>query len=88
MAAQLLKALGDIAGRDPAGEFGDRGGQCSLKLKCSFRVAATVEVAAGARQGQFLAGERDVAGRQQQRRQALGRAVLRAATGARRLGLG
>ena len=43
--------------RDPAGKFGERRGERSLKLKCSFTVAAAVEVGAGA-QRQLLAGQR------------------------------
>ncbi len=85
VAAELFEAVGEVAVGDPAGELGDRGRQRSLKLKCSFRVAAAVEIAAGA-QGELLAGERDVAGGEQ-RREPLGRAVLGAAAGARRLGL-
>ena len=86
VAAELLEAVRDVAVGDPAGELGDRGRQRSLELKCSFRVAAVVEIAAGA-QGELLTGERDVAGGEQ-RGEALGRAVLGAAAGARRLGLG
>ena len=41
VAAELLEAVGEVAVGDPAGELGDRGGQRSLELKCSFRVAAS-----------------------------------------------
>ena len=85
VAAELVQTRqrGRRGSRQPASSA-QRRGQRSLKLKCSLTVAAAVEVGAGA-QGQLLAGERaSRAG--QQRGEALGRAVLGAARGARRRG--